>query len=85
MRHRYGISPEEYRRRTEEQDGRCAICGRKPGKNVRAHWGGKLCVDHDHETGKIRGLLCNDCNLAVGYGKTEEIMLRAARYLRDHA
>jgi hypothetical protein len=44
-----------------------------------------LCVDHDHDTGKIRGLLCNDCNLAVGYGKTAEVLQRAAEYVRDRS
>jgi hypothetical protein len=39
--------------------------------------------DHCHDSRKVRGLLCNDCNLAVGYGKTPEVLDAAARYLRD--
>lgn len=70
----------------EAQHGLCAVCGEPPnGENTRAHWGGKLCVDHDHDTEKIRGLLCNDCNLAVGYGKTPEKLRAAAEYLQRHA
>ena len=85
MRHRYGIEPSEYEKRVVEQGGLCAVCQQPPTTNVRSHWGGKLCVDHEHGTGRIRGLLCNDCNLAVGYGKTPDILLRAAQYLRDHS
>jgi DNA-binding sugar fermentation-stimulating protein len=53
-----------------EQGGLCAVCKQPPTQNnTRAHWDGKLCVDHCHDTGRVRGLLCNDCNLAVGYGR----------------
>lgn len=81
LKHRYGLTPEEYDALLTKQNGLCAICQRPPGKNVRAHWGGKLCVDHCHDTGKVRGLLCNDCNLAVGYAKTADIALSVAKYL----
>lgn len=86
IKHRYGVTIEEYEAACVKQQGRCAVCGEPPSrKNTRAHWDGKLCIDHDHSTGKLRGLLCNDCNLTVGYGKTPEILQRAARYLLDHA
>lgn len=52
----YGITLEDYERMVKERDGRCDICG-----NER-----KLCVDHDHKTGRIRGLLCSCCNAALG-------------------
>jgi hypothetical protein len=56
LKRKYNLSPEEYGQIFLRQDGRCAICGRaKP-----------LQVDHDHTTGKIRGLLCATCNLAIG-------------------
>lgn len=84
IKYRYRVTAEEYDTRCAAQDGKCAICGQPPGANVRAHWGGKLCVDHDHASGTIRGLLCNDCNLVVGYGKTPDVLLRAAQYLCDH-
>ena len=85
IKHRYGVTLEEYDRMFAAQDGKCAVCGEVPGDNVRAHWGGKLCIDHCHETGKVRGLLCNDCNLAVGYAKTEKVAAAAAEYIRLHA
>lgn len=86
MRHRYGIGPDEYDAMFEQQRGLCAVCGEPPDEtNTRAHWGGKLCVDHDHDTGQVRGLLCNDCNLAVGYGKSPDNLRAAADYLQRHA
>lgn len=52
----YGLTKEEYDILLISQSGRCAICGEaKP-----------LVIDHDHETGKVRGLLCRNCNIAVG-------------------
>src|SRR5580700_6272052 len=85
LRHRYGIDLHEYDALLLKQDGRCAICRQPPTTNVRAHWGGKLCVDHDHVKGTARGLLCNDCNLAVGYAKTADILFKAAQYLLNHS
>lgn len=68
------------------QNGLCAVCGEPPtARNTRAHWDGKLCVDHDHATGKVRGLLCNDCNLLIGYGKSPDVLRAAAVYLDSHA
>ncbi len=57
---RYGITVEQYDAMLRQQNGLCAICGRAP-KRFR------LAVDHDHETGEIRGLLCTRCNLGLGW------------------
>lgn len=66
--HRYGITPEEYDRRVKEQDGKCAIClEERP-----------LAVDHCHETGKVRGLLCRSCNAGMGMLKDDPERLRRA-------
>lgn len=51
----YGLSAGEYAARLDAQQGRCAICGNRP-RNRR------LAVDHNHETGEVRGLLCYQCN-----------------------
>ena len=85
IKHRYGITQEQYDQMVAERGNKCDVCGEPPSdKNTRAHWNAKLCIDHDHKTGKVRGLLCNDCNLAVGYGKTPAILESAGRYLRLH-
>jgi hypothetical protein len=85
IKHRYGITVAQYEEMVFERDNRCDVCGCKPSKtNTRAHWVGKLCIDHCHDTGRVRGLLCNDCNLAVGYGKTPEGLRSAANYLEFH-
>ena len=85
IKHRYGITIEQFTSMVEERGNRCDVCGHPPTeKNTRAHWNGKLCIDHCHDTGEVRGLLCNDCNLAVGYGKTPDVLERAAAYLRLH-
>ena len=70
----------------KERYNKCDVCGEPPStENTRAHWNGKLCIDHDHATGKVRGLLCNDCNLAVGYGKTPDKLRLAAEYLQRNS
>lgn len=76
---RYGITPEDYDRMLEEQGGGCAICG-----NAANLWrpGCLLHVDHCHETGVVRGLLCDRCNMGVGYFNDDSVLLRlAAEYL----
>ncbi|MGE0576133.1 MAG: endonuclease VII domain-containing protein [Reyranella sp.] len=61
------------------QEGRCKIC-RRPAEE--GQWK-VLRVDHDHATGKIRGLLCHHCNVALGhFGDSPELLERAAEYLR---
>lgn len=74
MRHHlYGITPEEYAALLDRQLGRCAIC-RADSAGGRGGWH----VDHDHNTGKVRGLLCHSCNLGLGHLKDDPALLRAA-------
>jgi hypothetical protein len=78
----YGLSLEEYDAMLKAQDGLCAICG---GGEETLRNGRKwhLNVDHDHDTGKIRGLLCAGCNSAIGLLKENtDIMLNAIEYVR---
>ena len=74
----FGISLEFYNQMLVAQDGACAICGSR-------HWGGRWnspCVDHDHVTGKIRGLLCLQCNRGLGNFKDRiDILARAIAYV----
>lgn len=78
---RYGIGLVEYNQMLEDQNGKCAICGtRDPGGQANI-----FHVDHEHTTGKIRGLLCNNCNPGLGWFKdNEENLLNAIAYLRKH-
>lgn len=77
---KYGITPEEYDDMFEAQNGECAICGtRTPGST------GSFFVDHCHETGDVRGLLCFSCNIALGNFKDNGLILRRAiDYLQKH-
>ncbi len=74
----YGISKAEWDALYEAQNSVCAICSKPPGKR-------SLSVDHCHATGKIRGLLCNSCNGALGHlGDSIELMTKAIEYLKCH-
>ena len=69
----YGLSEDDWQRLFNEQGGLCAVCREAPA----------TCVDHDHETGRVRGLLCRTCNLGIGHLKDDpERLESAARYLR---
>jgi hypothetical protein len=70
LKYDYGITPEQYDALLQEQNGLCAICKERPVA--------KLCVDHDHPTELIRGLLCRLCNLGLGHFKDDIARLRAA-------
>jgi hypothetical protein len=70
MFHKYGITELELQDKLNEQKGLCIICDDDFGTSLitgtRTH-GRQYCVDHDHKTGRIRGLLCNWCNTTLGY------------------
>ena len=77
MLHRYGIDLEEFDRMLAEQGGVCAICG-----GGLRHGRNRFDIDHDHVTGKVRGLLCSDCNRGIGFLRDNpDILKRAAEYL----
>lgn len=87
MRTKYGIEPDAYAKLYAEQGERCAIC-RDPIADLLSDDGNhthKTAVDHDHATGKVRGLLCGPCNCALGYMRDDpDRMEAAAMYLRTH-
>lgn len=71
------ITEEEYQQRLQEQNGLCALCS-----GPQTHGGGRLCIDHDHATGAVRGLLCHHCNKALGYFRDDiQALQRAIMYL----
>lgn len=76
LRRRYGITAEHAERMVAEQGGLCAICREAPAEHV----------DHDHATGRVRGMLCFNCNGALGqFRDRTDLMLRAIGYLRRDA
>jgi hypothetical protein len=81
LRRKYGIDQESYLQRLAAQGGCCAIC-EKPAESERD---GKLRVDHCHSTGKIRGLLCDSCNVGLGkFGDNIDSLTVAIMYLRQN-
>lgn len=77
---KYGITGADYARMFADQNGRCAVCDSVETGDKR---GGRFHVDHCHESGRIRGLLCSQCNLGLGKFKdSADLLERASLYLR---
>src|SRR5574337_715416 len=77
LKKKFNLSVSDFDRMFTEQDGRCAICNKTSHKI--------LCVDHDHTTGSVRDLLCDNCNKGLGnFFDNPEIMLSALSYLGKH-
>jgi hypothetical protein len=78
LKGKYGITLIEYEAMVEKQNGVCAICKKPP----TAGRGRRLMVDHDHQTGRIRGLLCHGCNNGLGdFCESADILRAAIEYV----
>jgi hypothetical protein len=79
LKRKYGITLKEYNDILKSQNGQCKLClGPPTGK-------GNLHVDHDHKTGRIRGLLCNTCNAGLGNFKDDlNLLYKAIEYLNGN-
>lgn len=74
---KYGITPDDFYSKLNEQNNKCAICNRD-----MEDYGKIFCVDHNHKTNKVRGLLCDPCNYGLGfYEKHKE---KYKKYLLKH-
>jgi len=74
---KYGLTEKRYQKMFESQSGRCAMCH---ARSERA-----LSVDHDHQTGKVRGLLCGSCNALLGFAQEDiSILKEAIDYLMQY-
>lgn len=74
----YGLTEEKFNKMFEVQNGCCAICGKHQSDFKRA-----LSVDHCHESGSVRGLLCSKCNTGLGSFKDDPtLLMKAAKYLQ---
>jgi hypothetical protein len=81
LKRNYGITLDEHTQMYEEQNGVCAVC-EKPGDGK---WK-KLCVDHDHKTGKVRQLLCRNCNMILGQvDDSINHLEKLTKYLQKHS
>lgn len=82
VKYKYGIGKTDYDRMVDEQNGACAACGATEGQprlgKGERYW---LHIDHDHDTGEIRGLLCYRCNNGIGLLGTPKALRQAADYL----
>lgn len=77
--YRYGITPEQYWELYKAQDGKCKICGYTPQEDEY------LDIDHNKETGEIRGLLCSKCNKGLGlFNEEPENFKQAIKYLEEN-
>ncbi|HLX52361.1 MAG TPA: endonuclease VII domain-containing protein, partial [Aquella sp.] len=83
LKQSYGISLKEYNSLKKAQNNLCAICNKRPETRVTKKY--RLCVDHNHATGKVRGLLCFGCNSALGYvNENKDIIKNMIKYLDLH-
>lgn len=81
---RYGLAYSDYEAMLQAQGNRCSICGASPDPNGKRA-ASRLHVDHDHVTGKIRGLLCLSCNLGIGHFRDDIDRLHSAvAYIEKH-
>lgn len=84
VKRRYNVSGEEAEAIVRKRMGKCEICG---DRSTVIHKGvvRNLAIDHDHQTGHIRGVLCNACNLGLGsFRDNEELLIKAAQYLNSY-
>lgn len=79
VKNRYGIALDEYQAMKARADGKCPVCGDPPALPFNT-----FDLDHDHETGLIRGLLCRPCNIALGGARDNPTILRALADYVDH-
>lgn len=74
----FGLTPEDYEAMAAQQQGKCAICGGEPNRKY-------LSVDHCHDSGEVRGLLCETCNTGLGHFQNDPRLMRTAiGYLARH-
>lgn len=81
----YGIDDAELAKMKKEQENKCYLCGSEGFLIGNNNHNEKLAVDHDHKTGKVRKLLCHNCNRALGLFKDNPALMRkAAIYVEEH-
>ena len=79
MKKKYNITLEDYTNLLNRQGGVCGLCGGMPNKRYEY-----FCVDHNHKTGKVRGLLCSKCNMYVGVYENKKFMKEVEDYVKKN-
>jgi hypothetical protein len=86
VKKKYNMTQDDYDQMFLNQNGVCAICGKEETHRNRSGEVGNLAVDHDHKSGKIRGLLCFSCNTGIGkFGDDPDRLQNAAKYLISYS
>lgn len=80
FKYKYGITIDDYEATIEAQNGKCDCCGRE----LELANPKKVSVDHDHKTGKTRGIVCQRCNVMLALLDDEEALQNALSYTRKH-
>lgn len=82
LKQNYGVTPEQYAEMLERAGGVCEICGRVPSEVSKKG----PCVDHCHDTSKVRGILCAPCNMGIGHLRDDpDVLRKALEYLEHHS
>ena len=83
LNYMYGITLDQFMEMLRRQEGKCAICGEDITRVVKGRI--QACVDHDHSTEAVRGLLCSACNKGLGFFRDNTRVMRAAiLYITNH-
>jgi hypothetical protein len=86
IKKKYGMTADLYQKMFQAQNGTCAICNQQETHLYRNKQIGYLAIDHDHATGKIRELLCFNCNTGLGrFNDDQQLLSNAIEYLRRHS
>lgn len=80
LRDQYEITPEQWDQLFKSQGGKCASCGDVPPEDAKR----RFHVDHNHDTGSVRGILCHSCNVALGHLKESHSRIRSLLAYLDH-
>ena len=83
---KYGITSEQYKTKLIEQNNKCDCCGEKLQivENLRRGDSNKVSLDHDHVTGKVRGIVCQRCNLAIIVFDNNVLLSNVISYMEKH-
>jgi hypothetical protein len=85
LKNKFNLTIEEYNQLIQLQNNKCKICSAILNIDInRDNWNEKACIDHNHQTGKIRGILCSNCNHGIGFFKDNiDLLIKAQKYLEE--